>query len=162
MSVMLQHRNMARAEISVFAHATEDPEKVEKAVRNLVHALGRDVQFALGEMYGHHGNPILRFEAELTLREEALGALRMLLSRLSSIDEDLLRREFREHLDAKSGLYLRFDKQQAFLGKVSLGSDNPISVRVRLGFQPCSLDELKALLERETNTSGRISHGQDT
>ena len=159
---MLQHRNMAYAEISVFAHATEDPEKVEKAVRNLVPALGRDVQLALGEMRGHHGNPILRFEAELTIREEALEALRMLLSRLSSIDEDLLRREFREHLDAKSGLYLRFDKQQAFLGKVSLGSDNPISVRVRLGFQPCSLDELKARLERETNASGSISHGQDT
>ncbi len=159
---MPQHRNMAHAEISVFAHATEDPEKVEKAVRNLIPALGRNVQLALSEMLGHHGNPILRFEAELTIREEALEALRMLLSRLSSIDEDLLRREFREHLDDKSGLYLRFDKQQAFLGKVNLGSDNPISVRVRLGFQPCSLDELKAQLERETNASGSTSYGQDT
>ncbi len=78
MSVMLQHRNMAYAEISVFAHATEDPEKVEKAVRNLVPVLRRDVQLALSEMRGHHGNPILRFEAELTIRKEALEALHVL------------------------------------------------------------------------------------
>ena len=159
---MPQHRNMAHAEISVFVHATENSEKVEKAVRNLVPALGGAVQLSPTEMRGHHGNPILRFEAELTIREEALEALRMLLSRLSSMDEDLLRIEFREHLDAKNGLYLRFDKQQAFLGKVSLGSDNPISVRVRLGFQPCSFDGLKAQLEGEENTRGSTSHGQDT
>ena len=163
MSPMSKYRKMAHVEISVFAHATEDSEKVAVAIRNLVPALGSNVELALTEMQGHHGNPILRLEAEMAVREDALEALDTLLSRLSSIDEDLLRREFREHLDAKSGLYLRFDKQQAFLGRVSLGSNDPISVRVRLGFQPSSLDELKARLKKERCAkSESTSHGQNT
>ncbi len=150
---MPHRRKMTHAEISVLVHATEDAEKIEKAIRNLIPMQGKEVQLVQTRMGGHHGNPILRFEAELTARTEAFEALHLLLSRLSSIEEELLQRELHEHLDLKGSFYLRFDKQQAFLGNANLGSDDPISVKVRLGFRPCSLDELRAWLKKETKPS---------
>jgi len=159
---MPQHGNITYAKISVFAHATEDPEKVAEAVKTLLPMLRERGELISTEMQGHHGNPILRIEGDFEMREDAFEALDLLLSRLSTLDEDILRREFHEHLDAKGNLYLRFDKQQAFLGQTSLGTNDPISLRVRLGFQPRSLDELKLHLEEKKRISSgdrRIGQG---
>jgi len=144
---MPKHGKVAYAEISVFAHATEDPEKVMQATKNLFPNMQEKMKLASTEMQGHHGNIILSIKGEL-VREDTLEALDLLLTQLSTLDEDGFRREFPTHIDPKGSLYLRLDKQQAFQGRVSLGTNDPISLKVRLGFKPKSLDELKVHLEK--------------
>ena len=54
-------------DIRVFAHATEDPEKVQTAVKNLLPTeLAETLLFQKTTLTGHHGNPIILFTAQLT------------------------------------------------------------------------------------------------
>ena len=58
---------IAYIDIRVFAHATEDPAKVQTAVRNLLPAeLAETLVFEKTGCTGHHGNPIILFTSKLT------------------------------------------------------------------------------------------------
>ncbi len=58
---------IAYIDIRVFAHATEDPAKVQTAVHNLLPAeLAQTLVFERTNCTGHHGNPIILFTAKLT------------------------------------------------------------------------------------------------
>jgi len=57
---------IAYIEIRVFAHATEDPDKVQTAVRNLFPLeLAETLVFEKASCTGHHGNSIILFTAKL-------------------------------------------------------------------------------------------------
>ena len=57
---------IAYIDIRVFAHATEDPEKVQAAVRNLLpEELAQTLIFETTSLTGHYGNPITLFTAKL-------------------------------------------------------------------------------------------------
>ena len=117
-------------EIRVFAHATEDTEKVLAAVRHaLPEALGESVVFKKTALIGHHGNPIVLFEAKLDDRQMLPAALERIGSGLTPLDKEMLDSELKLHLE-KGNLYLRFDKQQAFLGELRFSSNDPIHFKV--------------------------------
>ena len=117
-------------EIRVFAHATEDTEKVLAAVRHtLPEALGESLIFEKTALTGHHGNPIVLFEAKLEDRQTLPSALQRIGSGLTALDKETLDSELKLHLD-KGNLYLRFDKQQAFLGELRFSSNDPIHFKV--------------------------------
>ena len=62
---------IAYMEIRVFAHATEDPEKVQTAVRNLLPTeLAETLVFEKSALTGHHGNPIILITA--TIKDKKL------------------------------------------------------------------------------------------
>lgn len=116
--------------IRVFAHATEDQEKVLAAVRNtLPEALGEGLVFEKVSLTGHHGNSITLFEAKLTDRQALPEAFERIGSELTALDKETLNSELKLHLE-KGNLYLRFDKQQAFLGVLRFSSVDPIHFRV--------------------------------
>jgi hypothetical protein len=53
-------------DLRVFAHATEDPERVLAAVRNVLPSeLVDSVVFSRSSLTGHYGNPIVLFEARV-------------------------------------------------------------------------------------------------
>jgi RNA binding exosome subunit len=53
-------------DIRVFAHATEDTDKVETAVKNLLPIeLAETIIFQKTTLTGHHGNPIILFTAQM-------------------------------------------------------------------------------------------------
>ena len=117
-------------EIRVFAHATEDTEKVLTAVRHtLPEELGESVVFGKTTLTGHHGNPIVLFEAKLEDRKMLPAALQRIGSSLTALDKETLDNELKLHLE-KGNLYLRFDKQQAFLGELRFSSNDPIHFKV--------------------------------
>jgi RNA binding exosome subunit len=127
-------------DVRVFAHATEDPEKVLTAVRNLLPAeLSEEVAFKKKQLTGHHGNPIVFFEAKLTDKQALPEVLRKIGSGLPSLDKEQLESELRLHLE-KRDLYLRFDKQFAFKGEAKFSSDDPI--RFKVHFKNKSHDEI--------------------
>jgi RNA binding exosome subunit len=105
----------------VYVHATENPDKVIKALRNVVKG-----RYVMKSTRGHHGNVIHIIEVKLT-ECDALEALRSIITRLDDVEFLLMLSGIEE-----SRLYVKFDKQQAYRGvlKVSHG-DDVIYVEVR-------------------------------
>jgi RNA binding exosome subunit len=134
--------------VSAFVHATEDEARVKAAIfKILPPEIAEKSEFSCTGMNGHHGNPILELKSSITKREEANKILLKILRELSPLDENLLDGELPNHLDARNWFYLRLDKQQAFLGYVSVGYHDIISFAFCLNSKPESLRELKNILE---------------
>ena len=114
----------------VFAHATEDEEKVLTAVRNtLPKELSENAAFQKTSLTGHHGNPIILFEAKFTDKQALPAVLEKIANSLSALDKETLNSEMKLHLE-KRNLYLRFDKQSAFMGELRFSSNDPIHFKI--------------------------------
>ena len=110
------------------------------AVRNtLPEELVESAVFKKTALTGHHGNPITLIEVELADRQTLMGVLGKIGSGLTALDKETLSREMRLHLE-KGNLYLRFDKQQAFLGELRFSSNDPIHFKVH--FRNKTADEI--------------------
>jgi RNA binding exosome subunit len=117
-------------EVRVFAHATEDPEKVLTAVRNILpEERGNDIIFKKDNLTGHHKNPITVFSTKLVDKKALPGALKKIGASLSTLDKEELETNIRLHLE-KSNLYLRFDKQSAYLDETKFSQNDPIHLKI--------------------------------
>ncbi|HEX9261264.1 MAG TPA: RNA-binding domain-containing protein [Candidatus Bathyarchaeia archaeon] len=129
--------------IRVFAHATEDAEKVMTAVRRMLpETTGENVVFEKTVLTGHHGNPIVLLEAKLEDRLILPDVLQRIGNGLTALDKETLDSELKLHLE-KGNLYLRFDKQQAFLGASRFSTNDPIHFKVH--FKNRTADEIANL-----------------
>jgi RNA binding exosome subunit len=121
---------IAYMDIRVFAHATEDHEKVQAAVRNLLpDELAQTLVFETTSLTGHYGNPITLFTAKLTDKKLLPAALERLGMGLNSLDKEELSRNLKLHLE-KGNLYLRFDKQSAYLGNIKFTQNDPVHFKI--------------------------------
>ena len=114
-------------EISTIAHATEDPAKVEIALRNVS---SLNLQFTRRYLEGHHGNPIVKLDTRLT-DNIATEVARGFIEQLSNSDRCLIERDLALYSDAEGNLYIRIDKQKSFRGAVQLGVDDPIRIKIK-------------------------------
>ena len=129
--------------IRVFAHATEDQERVLTAVRNtLPEELWESAVFKKTGLTGHHGNPITLVEVELADKEKLMAMLQKIGNSLTSLDRETLNAEMPLHLE-KGNLYLRFDKQQAFLGHLRFSSNDPVHFKIH--FRNKTAEEIIAI-----------------
>lgn len=119
-------------QISTIAHATEDLDKIQAALRFILpeSLKGREV-FTRRYMQGHHGNPIVTFEAKLTKPQDVDQFTLHFTSQLAKNEKLLIERDLDAHSDDEGNLYVRLDKQQAFRGIVELGDEDPIRVRLK-------------------------------
>jgi RNA binding exosome subunit len=127
---MQEERLAKAAEISVFAHATEDEEKVKQAVKRIApyeHA------FESQRLSGHYDDPITLLTSKTTKKKEATDLLANIVNKLSSLDRQTLLDELPNHVDPQGNLYLRLDKQRALNGKVTLHEND--SIRIKIKFQ---------------------------
>jgi RNA binding exosome subunit len=117
-------------DIRVFAHATEDLEKVLTAVRNtLPKELNENTTFQKTTLTGHHGNPIIFFQAKVMHKQALPMVLEKIASNLNTLDKETLNSEMKLHLE-KRNLYLRFDKQSAYMGELKFSSNDPIHFKI--------------------------------
>jgi RNA binding exosome subunit len=117
-------------DIRVFAHATEDVDRVLNAVHNILPSELIDlITFKKSNLTGHHGNPIILSEARIKEKSVAQAVFEKLCSGLSILDKELLSREIGQHLE-KGNLYIRLDKQSAYLNEIKLSSADPIHFRI--------------------------------
>ena len=117
-------------DIRVFAHATEEVDRVLNAVRNVLSPELIDVVvFKKTNLTGHHGNPIILFETRIKEENAARTVFEKLSLGLSTLDKGLLDSEIDQHLD-KGNLYVRLDKQSAYLNELKLSSADPIHFRI--------------------------------
>jgi len=137
---------IAYIDVRVFAHATEDQDKVLKAVRGILPPEQVDtVIYGKSGLTGHHGNPIVLIESRIKDKHVAQAILEKLASGLSMMDKELLGKEFMEHLE-KGNLYLRIDKQSAFQGVFRLSTSDPIHFRIH--FKKHTSEEIVEICRR--------------
>ena len=119
--------------IQVLCYATEDPKKVLKAVENVLGAdAARKMSMSSERLEGYYGDPITLMRIFLLDRELCEKALLRIFSSLSSSERDELWRD-RSKLGRHGGkLYIRLDKQEAFLGRIRLSDKDPIRIVVEL------------------------------
>jgi RNA binding exosome subunit len=114
----------------IFAHATEDTDKIMTAVRNVLPSeLVDKVVFTMTSLTGHHGNSITLVEARVKERKAVQALFAELCKRLSILDKQRLSDEIEQHLD-RGNLYIRLDKQYAFLNEMKLGTEDSIHLQI--------------------------------
>lgn len=114
-------------EVSCFIHATEDEGKVAGAVASELKISGEPYRERLD---GHFGNEVIRLRYHLT-GEEAWLAFRIIADRLERDDLRALLDGLDSAIDEHSALFLRFNKQDLVMGRLTLSAGDPIRVRVK-------------------------------
>jgi len=116
--------------LRVFAHATEDPEKVLTAVRNILpEEIGESIIFQKTNLKGHHGNQIILFRAKITDKQLLPATLKKIGAGLTMIDKETLEANIKLHLE-KRNLYLRFDKQSASQNEVRFSQNDSVHFKI--------------------------------
>jgi RNA binding exosome subunit len=143
---MSQKPSIGYVDLRVFAYTTEDPEKVLTALRNLLPMdLSETVQFEKNSLTGHHGNSITLFTTQLTDKKLLPTLLEKIGQNINALDKDTLNSNLSLHIE-KTNLYLRFDKQAAFLGKIKFTQDDPIHFKIH--FKNKSYEEILEMLKK--------------
>jgi len=136
-------------EVSAISHATEDPERVYSALRNVAsEEIAKKAWISRQHLKGHHGNPIVTLIMKIRGTDLMESFIQRLASRLSDGDKQILSVEFRKHVDTDGNLYMRLDKQAALLGRLSLKQEDPIRIRMKLETRPRTLEEMSEALRR--------------
>ena len=136
------------ATVSTIVHATEDEQRVHMALKTL---LPEGVEIRGSKLRGHHGNPIINFEARVERRwlRELLGKM---VAKLRAGGLDVLEQIAPERIDENCCFYLRFDKQLAYSGELvpSEGGD-AIHLKLKVASFPAkrevAIERVKRFLE---------------
>ncbi|MEM3402363.1 MAG: RNA-binding domain-containing protein [Candidatus Hadarchaeales archaeon] len=115
--------------LETFCHATEDENKVMNAMQLL---LPEGVDIVKKRVEGYHKNPIIIFSAEARGRKIAKSWFDDIIRKLDERGLETVARKI-EAMDRSNTIYLRFDKQKACLGRLTLlDADDVLHVKVRL------------------------------
>ena len=113
--------------ISAIIHATEDPEKVARAIRNL--SLGElPMSSAISRAKGHHGNEIVTLVFTIRNSKNVESLLQNIWSGFSQLDRTEIYSSLASRIDNKGSLFLRIDKQESLKGRIRLENSDPIKI----------------------------------
>lgn len=142
----LQRSPVSYINISFFVHATEDREKVLKAVSNCFPSIDfSKISFVCDSLYGHYRNPIIFFETRIKDKELIKNMINDLSSKMSQESKSSLSSELDKYVGEDGSLYLRFDKQSSYNGVLRLCSSDPIRIKIRLSVSSKSPQELESV-----------------
>jgi RNA binding exosome subunit len=115
--------------VSSFAHATEDLDKVVRAIQNtnpqeLMEGINTE------RVRGHHGNQIIACYAILAGRPKAERFFNHLWANLPSLDRAILHSRAESQIDESGTLHIRLGKQEALKGRFTLKDDEPIKIEI--------------------------------
>jgi RNA binding exosome subunit len=114
-------------EISFIVHATEDKTRVQDSVRSLI---GVEAEMVEDELEGHHGNKILRISSRTT-GGVASDVFEKLVAGLSKESKKEVTSNIRRMMDEHSALFLRLNKQSLIRGRIELGGDETVRVKIK-------------------------------
>jgi hypothetical protein len=121
------------AEVSVIVHATEDQAKVSYALRNtLPDSINNDVKLTTQHAEGHYGNPIKILKTNLTKRKMIDQFFNNIFAKLNAEDLEDMMRNLETYVDEERNLYIRLDKQAAYMGELRSKQEDPIRIRMKL------------------------------
>lgn len=133
------------AVVSTFAHATEAEKRVLDALKIL---LPEEIEVRRSRLKGHHGNPIVSFEARAG-RKETREFWQRILAKLRGGELEKIARVAPGRIDKTCHLHLRFDKQLAYVGELALteGGD-VIHLRLKIAAYPAKREVAVDLVEK--------------
>jgi len=132
-------------DITTVVHATEDKSRVVKALQNIIpEDLRSNIKVRESTLKGYYGNPITRLNVTFD-REDADKVLNWIFNLLSDVDKLTLIDSFRLRFESGK-LYLRFDKQKAYLGKLQLSEGDDV-LRVIVYFSGRDASKASKVLE---------------
>lgn len=136
----------SNAVVSTHAHVTEDEQRVLEALRTL---LPEAVEVSQSKLKGHHGNPITGFEARVNRRILLRELWERVVAKLRAGELDNIRGILPARIDESCRLYLRFDKQLAYLGELVLsGSGDAIHLKLKMAAFPAKREIAIGLVEK--------------
>ncbi len=148
---MRMRRDIEVTEITIttHCHATEDIEKVKKALLNVIpRELQGSTKIYMEVLHGYYGNPITKLKTSFE-KNEALLVLKHILSSLSKTDVSYMLSSLELRYYKKGNkIFLRLDKQAAYLGKLVLyeGDD---AIVAEISFSTLkSLDTVKEYINK--------------
>ena len=148
---------VSRIEARAYSRATEVLDRVRSAILNLYPPNAQEsVKFEMTNTTSHHLSPIAIVNATLEKKQLCGETLEFMLNSFSESDKRTLKNTLQNRLDEKCSLFLRIDKQAAFLGKIQL-ADTPdlITIRVQLIQYPrCVRDDALTLISMHLETKG--------
>ena len=136
--------------ISTITHATEDPEKVARVIRNLFLG-GTSLGFTMTRAKGHHGNEIATSVLMIRNATNAEVFLKNIWSGLSQFDKTEVYSSLASRIDSTGTMFLRIDKQAALKGRIRLENADPVKIEISFGTDPSKrnefVDNIRRMLE---------------
>ena len=129
------------------AQATEDPEKVRSALKLFLPPpvlLAKKDSIIVHETIttGYHDNPIIVMEAELKQNKDCQYLVEHIREHLGPAGIFQLAAELENRMDDNCNLYIRFNKQEAYLGKLmTTTKSDSILVRMKIKAYPARPDK---------------------
>ncbi|WP_297550488.1 RNA-binding protein, partial [Thermococcus sp.] len=119
--------------LTTFIQATEDEDKVLDAIATFVpeEIDEDDVIFDIDETKGFFGNPIKVVNIEIKRSKAVRQFLEHFKELLSEEDKRYIIENLDEKVDDEGTLYVRFNKQKAYLGDVEI-DEGPDVIQVRI------------------------------
>jgi RNA binding exosome subunit len=119
-----------KIQIEAFAQATEDTEKVSRAIRNLIPPDLREIKFSMEKVRGVFHNPIIIIRT--TFSEGTEGILEYLAQNLGEADKQYLTKSLERRIQS-GNLYIRFGKQELYKNKLKI-KETQDTVKARISF----------------------------
>jgi RNA binding exosome subunit len=116
--------------IQVLCHATEDRDKVLRAVRNVLGDTADKVSISSETLKGHYGDPVIIMRMYLLDGNACEDVFLRILSSLSEFEREEIWSERAKKGKHGGKLYIRLDKQEAFLGRIRQSDKDPIKIVV--------------------------------
>lgn len=134
------------ATVSTHAHATEDEQRVLRAMMTL---LPEAVEVRRSKLKGHHGNPITSLEARVGHRGLLKELWQRMVAKLRAGELERFRSTVPQRVDDSCHLYLRFDKQLAYCGELALtDSGDAVHMRLKIAAYPAKPEVAVTLAEK--------------
>jgi RNA binding exosome subunit len=114
-------------EVTYLVHATEDPERLERALSGLLQTSAKP---ELELLEGHFGNTITRVRVHLTGDEASEALMHVVRSMPVSLKKQILS-DISSYLDEHNAFFLRLDKQRLVTGSAALGPGDAVRLKVK-------------------------------
>ena len=133
--------------LRVSAQATEDPKKVRSAIGLFLPPAEDESKLKGSDIIseyvtsGYYGNKIILMEAELHKKKHTQYVIDLIRQRLGKQEMLQLVKQVHLRVDDDCNLYIRFNKQQAFQGKlVMTNTSDVVLLRIKLKAYPAKYE----------------------
>jgi len=116
------------AEVSFYLHATEDEEKVLRAISEVLQISKERLEKR--KLEGHFSNVIISFSSSLK-GGDASDLWKRVMQSLNAVDKEDLKRNFADRLEDNNRFHIRLDKQAIVLGRIRLGESDPVKIEFK-------------------------------
>jgi len=121
----------------VFVYGTENEEKVREAISNLLPSAPIEKEIT----EGYHHNTVVILQGKITKKREIKDFLEKLGTLKPSAKKRILR-ELENRMDERGNLFLRFDKQRAYLGDLKVVEHgDAIHLKLKIAAYPARKEE---------------------